>query len=160
MKPMLEQLSEEESLRLAAGAVVGRIGFTGRYGPVVLPVNFKMIDGVVVFRTDGKSSLDEDLRTGITDAEYRVAFEIDQIDETERTGWSVMIRGPRTTWRTRRNALPSRRASTRGPAATRTSTSASGRPSSPAGGSAEADRRFQREAGFLGHRVEVAPTGA
>jgi nitroimidazol reductase NimA-like FMN-containing flavoprotein (pyridoxamine 5'-phosphate oxidase superfamily) len=93
MKPTLEQLSEEESLRLAAGAVVGRIGFTGRYGPVVLPVNFKLIDGAVVFRTDGKSSLDEDLRTGITDAEYRVAFEIDQIDETERTGWSVMIQG-------------------------------------------------------------------
>jgi nitroimidazol reductase NimA-like FMN-containing flavoprotein (pyridoxamine 5'-phosphate oxidase superfamily) len=93
MKPMLEQLSEEESLRLAAGAVVGRIGFTGRYGPVVLPVNFKFINGAVVFRTDGKSSIDEDLRTGITDAEYRVAFEIDQIDETERTGWSVMIQG-------------------------------------------------------------------
>ena len=93
MKPVLEQLSEEESLRLAAGAAVGRIGFTGRYGPVVLPVNFKLIDGAVVFRTDGKSSLDEDLRTGITDAEYRVAFEIDQIDETERTGWSVMIQG-------------------------------------------------------------------
>ncbi len=36
MKPMLEQLSEEESLRLAAGAVVGRIGFTGRYGPVMV----------------------------------------------------------------------------------------------------------------------------
>jgi nitroimidazol reductase NimA-like FMN-containing flavoprotein (pyridoxamine 5'-phosphate oxidase superfamily) len=93
MKPMLEQLSEEESLRLAAGAVVGRIGFTGRYGPVVLPVNFKLIDGAVVFRTDGESALDQDLRTGITDAEYRVAFEIDQIDETERTGWSVMIQG-------------------------------------------------------------------
>lgn len=93
MKPMLEQLSEEESLRLAAGAVVGRIGFTGRYGPVVLPVNFKLIDGAVVFRTDGQSALDQDLRTGITDAEYRVAFEIDQIDETERTGWSVMVQG-------------------------------------------------------------------
>jgi nitroimidazol reductase NimA-like FMN-containing flavoprotein (pyridoxamine 5'-phosphate oxidase superfamily) len=93
MKPTLEQLSEEESLRLAAGAVVGRIGFTGRYGPVVLPVNFKLIDGAVVFRTDGKSSLDEDLRTGITDAEYRVAFEIDEIDESERTGWSVMVQG-------------------------------------------------------------------
>ena len=93
MKPMLEQLSEEESLRLAAGAVVGRIGFTGRYGPVVLPVNFKLIDGAVVFRTDGESALDQDLRTGITDAEYRVAFEIDQIDESERTGWSVMVQG-------------------------------------------------------------------
>ena len=93
MKPMLEQLSEEESLRLAAGAVVGRIGFTGRYGPVVLPVNFKLIDGAVVFRTDGESALDQDLRTGITDAEYRVAFEVDQIDESERTGWSVMVQG-------------------------------------------------------------------
>jgi nitroimidazol reductase NimA-like FMN-containing flavoprotein (pyridoxamine 5'-phosphate oxidase superfamily) len=93
MKPMLEQLSEEESLRLAAGAVVGRIGFTDRYGPVVLPVNFKLIGGAVVFRTDDESTLDEDLRTGITDAEYRVAFEIDQIDETERTGWSVMVQG-------------------------------------------------------------------
>jgi nitroimidazol reductase NimA-like FMN-containing flavoprotein (pyridoxamine 5'-phosphate oxidase superfamily) len=93
MKPMLEQLSEQESLRLAAGAVVGRIGFTGRYGPVVLPVNFKLIDGAVVFRTDGESALDQDLRTGITDAEYRVAFEIDQIDESERTGWSVMVQG-------------------------------------------------------------------
>ena len=93
MKPMLEQLSEEESLRLAAGAVVGRIGFTGRYGPVVLPVNFKLIDGAVVFRTDGESALDQDLRTGITDAEYRVAFEIDEIDESERTGWSVMVQG-------------------------------------------------------------------
>jgi len=93
MKPMLEQLSEEESLRLAAGAVVGRIGFTGRYGPVVLPVNFKLIDGAVVFRTDGDSALDQDLRTGITDAEYRVAFEIDEIDEGERTGWSVMVQG-------------------------------------------------------------------
>ena len=93
MKPMLEQLSEEESLRLAAGVVVGRIGFTGRYGPVVLPVNFKLIDGAVVFRTDGDSALDQDLRTGITDAEYRVAFEIDEIDEGERTGWSVMVQG-------------------------------------------------------------------
>ncbi len=93
MKPMLEQLSEEESLRLAAGAVVGRIGFTGRYGPVVLPVNFKLIDGAVVFRTDGESALDQDLRTGITDAEYRVAFEIDEIDESERTGWSVLVQG-------------------------------------------------------------------
>jgi nitroimidazol reductase NimA-like FMN-containing flavoprotein (pyridoxamine 5'-phosphate oxidase superfamily) len=90
---MLEQLSEEESLRLAAGAVVGRIGFTGRYGPVVLPVNFKLVGGAVVFRTDGASALDQDLRTGITDAEYRVAFEIDEIDDTERTGWSVMIQG-------------------------------------------------------------------
>jgi nitroimidazol reductase NimA-like FMN-containing flavoprotein (pyridoxamine 5'-phosphate oxidase superfamily) len=93
MEPIVEQLSEEEALRLVAGAAVGRIGFTGRYGPVILPVNFKLIDGAVVFRTDDGSALGEDLRTGITDAEYRVAFEIDEIDTTDRTGWSVMIQG-------------------------------------------------------------------
>lgn len=93
MKPIVEQLSEEESLRLVAGAAVGRIGFTGRYGPVILPVNFKLIDGAVVFRTDDDSALSEDLRTGITDAEYRVVFEVDDIDGTDHTGWSVIVQG-------------------------------------------------------------------
>ena len=90
----MEQLSEEESLRLAAGSEVGRIGFTGRYGPVILPVNFRIVDGAVVFRTEADSALVEDLRTGIPDAEYRVAFEVDDIDKSDRTGWSVMIQGP------------------------------------------------------------------
>jgi nitroimidazol reductase NimA-like FMN-containing flavoprotein (pyridoxamine 5'-phosphate oxidase superfamily) len=93
MEPIMEQLSEEEALRLAAAAAVGRIGFTGRYGPVILPVNFKVIDGDVVFRTDDDSALGEDLRTGITHAEYRVAFEIDEFSDAEHGGWSVMIQG-------------------------------------------------------------------
>ena len=41
----LEELPEDESLRLIAQAEIGRIGFTGRYGPVVVPVNFKVVDG-------------------------------------------------------------------------------------------------------------------
>lgn len=93
MEPMVERLSEEESLRLVAGADVGRIGFTGRFGPEILPVNFKLIDGAIVFRTDEHSALGEDLRTGITDAEYRVAFEIGDIDTASHGGWSVMIQG-------------------------------------------------------------------
>jgi hypothetical protein len=35
-----------------------------------------MLDGTVVFRTREGSALSEDLRTGIADAEYKVAFEI------------------------------------------------------------------------------------
>jgi nitroimidazol reductase NimA-like FMN-containing flavoprotein (pyridoxamine 5'-phosphate oxidase superfamily) len=93
MESIVEQLSEEESLRLAGGSEVGRIGFTGRYGPMILPVNFKLVDGAVVFRTEADSALVEDLRTGIPDAEYRVAFEVDEIDGADRTGWSVMIQG-------------------------------------------------------------------
>lgn len=94
MESIVELLSEEESLRLAAGSEVGRIGFSGRYGPMILPVNFRIVDGAVVFRTEADSALVADLRTGISDAEYRVAFEVDEIDNSDRTGWSVMIQGP------------------------------------------------------------------
>ena len=52
------------------------------------------VDGAVVFRTEADSALVADLRTGISDAEYRVAFEVDEIDNSDRTGWSVMIQGP------------------------------------------------------------------
>jgi nitroimidazol reductase NimA-like FMN-containing flavoprotein (pyridoxamine 5'-phosphate oxidase superfamily) len=93
MEPILEELSEEESLGLIEQAEIGRIGFTGRFGPVVLPVNFKILDGSVVFRTVAGSPLGEDLRTGITNADYKVAFEIDDIDPAQRTGWSVLIQG-------------------------------------------------------------------
>ncbi len=93
MEPIVEELTEAESLRLIEQAQIGRIGFTGRFGPVVLPVNYKIVDGSVVFRTAVGSPLGEDLRTGITDAEYKVAFEIDDVDPVARTGWSVMIQG-------------------------------------------------------------------
>jgi hypothetical protein len=47
-----------------------------------------------VFRTAANGPLDEDLRTGITDADYKVAFEIDSIDMATQQGWSVLIQGP------------------------------------------------------------------
>jgi nitroimidazol reductase NimA-like FMN-containing flavoprotein (pyridoxamine 5'-phosphate oxidase superfamily) len=93
MEPIVEELTEAESLQLITQAQIGRIGFSGRFGPTVLPVNFKVIDGSVVFRTEAGSPLGEDLRTGIADAEYKVAFEIDEIDPAKRTGWSVLIQG-------------------------------------------------------------------
>jgi hypothetical protein len=35
----------------------------------------------------------EDLRTGIADAEYKVAFEIDDINPATREGWSILVSG-------------------------------------------------------------------
>jgi nitroimidazol reductase NimA-like FMN-containing flavoprotein (pyridoxamine 5'-phosphate oxidase superfamily) len=93
MGAMLEELTNDESMRLIGQAEVGRIGFTGRYGPVVQPVNYKVIDGAIVFRTEEYSSLGEDLRTGIPDAQYHVAFEVDDIDGATKTGWSVLVQG-------------------------------------------------------------------
>jgi nitroimidazol reductase NimA-like FMN-containing flavoprotein (pyridoxamine 5'-phosphate oxidase superfamily) len=93
-RPALEELDEAECLRLITPGGIGRIAYSGRYGPTVLPVNYRLHEGTIVFRTAQDSPTDEDLRTGIAHAEYKVAFEIDDIDLNAREGWSVLIQGP------------------------------------------------------------------
>src|SRR5580698_7492206 len=90
----IEELDEAECLRLIAQGGIGRIAYQSRFGPAVLPVNYKWHDGAVVFRTTQHSPLDEDLQTGIAGGDYKVAFEIDDIDAVGRQGWSVLIQGP------------------------------------------------------------------
>jgi nitroimidazol reductase NimA-like FMN-containing flavoprotein (pyridoxamine 5'-phosphate oxidase superfamily) len=84
-----EQLSEAECLQLISPGGVGRLAYTGRFGPTVFPVNYKLHMGTIVFRTAHDSSVDEDLRTGIQGAEFKIAFEIDDISPAAREGWSV-----------------------------------------------------------------------
>jgi Pyridoxamine 5'-phosphate oxidase len=88
-----QQLSEAECLSLIAGQEVGRIAYSGRFGLTVLPVNYRLHDGAVVFRTRQDSPMGEDLRTGIAHAEYQVAFEADEFDREAREGWSVLVQG-------------------------------------------------------------------
>ncbi len=90
----LEALDAAECLRLISPAGIGRLAYLGRYGLSVLPVNYRVHEGAIVFRTAQDSPTGEDLQTGIAHAEYQVAFEIDDIDETARAGWSVLIHGP------------------------------------------------------------------
>jgi nitroimidazol reductase NimA-like FMN-containing flavoprotein (pyridoxamine 5'-phosphate oxidase superfamily) len=89
----IDELDEAECLALIAPGGIGRIAYQGRFGPAVLPVNYRLHEGAIVFRTAEHSPLDEDLQTGIRDADYKVAFEIDEIDKAERQGWSVLIQG-------------------------------------------------------------------
>jgi nitroimidazol reductase NimA-like FMN-containing flavoprotein (pyridoxamine 5'-phosphate oxidase superfamily) len=91
---VIEELDENECLELIEPGGIGRIAYTSRFGPVVLPVNYAVRDGAIVFRTAEHGPLDEDLRTGIAGADYKVAFEIDQIDPAAREGWSVLVQGP------------------------------------------------------------------
>lgn len=86
-------VDEAECLRLIAAGGVGRIGYTGRFGPTILPVNFVLYEQTIVFRTGLHSPMGEDLRTGIADAEYKVAFEVDEITPATREGWSVLVQG-------------------------------------------------------------------
>jgi nitroimidazol reductase NimA-like FMN-containing flavoprotein (pyridoxamine 5'-phosphate oxidase superfamily) len=92
-EPVVELLDEAECQRLIAAGGVGRIGYTGRFGPTVLPVNYALYEGTIVFRTGRHSPLGEDLRTGIEHAESKVAFEIDELSPADREGWSILVQG-------------------------------------------------------------------
>jgi nitroimidazol reductase NimA-like FMN-containing flavoprotein (pyridoxamine 5'-phosphate oxidase superfamily) len=91
---VIEVLDEAECLALITPGGIGRIAYSGRFGQAILPVNYQMHDGTIVFRTALNSALDEDLQTGIGAAAYRVAFEIDELDLPGRQGWSVLVQGP------------------------------------------------------------------
>ncbi len=93
-EPVVEVLDEAECLSLIAGGGVGRIGYTSRFGQAVVPVNYHLFKRTIVFRTGLHSSMVEDLRTGIADAEFNVAFEIDEIQPDTQEGWSVLVQGP------------------------------------------------------------------
>jgi nitroimidazol reductase NimA-like FMN-containing flavoprotein (pyridoxamine 5'-phosphate oxidase superfamily) len=76
---MLIELDEAECQELVSRGGIGRIAYQSRFGPAVLPVNYKWHGGAVVFRTTRHSALDEDLQTGISGGDYLVAFEVDAI---------------------------------------------------------------------------------
>ena len=66
---------------------VGRLAVVEDDGPLVLPVNFAMIEDRIVFRSGAGTKLEAALRHA------KVAFEIDHINHEARTGWSVLVRG-------------------------------------------------------------------
>jgi nitroimidazol reductase NimA-like FMN-containing flavoprotein (pyridoxamine 5'-phosphate oxidase superfamily) len=72
--------------RLATRSV-GRVAFCDHDGPVVLPVNYRLTDGDVVFRTDFRNSIAWHVD------EAAAAFEVDDLDDLAETGWSVLVRG-------------------------------------------------------------------
>jgi len=90
---VLEPLGAAECMELLAGERLGRLFYTGRYGPTALPVTYKVDEGSIVLGTWDPVLFDEDLRTGIEQAEYQVAVEADQIDVQAREGWFVLVGG-------------------------------------------------------------------
>ena len=86
----LEMLDRDECLRLLGEARVGRVGITTEAMPVVLPVNFVLDDERVVF----SSAPGTKLYVAATGAQ--VGFEVDDVDQDSRWGWSVCVTGPAT----------------------------------------------------------------
>ncbi len=90
---VIESLRESECVRLLGAGRVGRLAYTGREGPAVVPVVYKLHQGSIVFHPSQGTFTEQDLRTGIAHANYKVAFEIDQIDPDARGGWAVLVVG-------------------------------------------------------------------
>lgn len=82
----LEHLDPAECLQLLATVSVGRLGLLVDGRPEILPVNYAVDDGTVVFRTAEGTVLNQA-------ALQVVAFEADAIDAGTRTGWSVLAQG-------------------------------------------------------------------
>jgi nitroimidazol reductase NimA-like FMN-containing flavoprotein (pyridoxamine 5'-phosphate oxidase superfamily) len=82
----LEGLFPAECRRLLAPGGVGRIAFVAAAGLMVLPVNYVIAAGTVVFRTGIDSLI-------AAHGDDQVAFEADHLDETLGQGWSVLVRG-------------------------------------------------------------------
>lgn len=83
----LVALTREECFELLRSAAVGRVVFSERALPAVVPVAFAVLGDAVVIRTDTAGRLATAARGGV------LAFEIDDIDVRTHTGWSVVLTG-------------------------------------------------------------------
>ena len=82
-----EVLTDEECRELLGARTVGRIGFVGPDGPEILPVNYVLHGGAVMFRTAPYNIVAASVRG------QRVAFEVDELDDFLQGGWSVLVVG-------------------------------------------------------------------
>jgi nitroimidazol reductase NimA-like FMN-containing flavoprotein (pyridoxamine 5'-phosphate oxidase superfamily) len=80
-------LTETECRDLLAAHEVGRVAVCTREGPRILPVNYALDGRSVVFRTAPYGVLGQHAWND------QIAFEIDHIDSTTRSGWSVLAVG-------------------------------------------------------------------
>ncbi|MDX6230120.1 MAG: hypothetical protein QOI76_3510 [Frankiales bacterium] len=86
---VVSRLPRADCLLLLGSVPVGRVAFVVNGPPLVLPVNFTLIGNNIVIRTAAMSPLAELAR-----AHRLVSFEVDEIDESSRLGWSVLCHGP------------------------------------------------------------------
>jgi nitroimidazol reductase NimA-like FMN-containing flavoprotein (pyridoxamine 5'-phosphate oxidase superfamily) len=86
-EPIVEELDPDECLRLLATQTVGRLAVAEPdEAPHLVPVNYTLLRGSVVFR----SAPGTKLRLLVDEP---VAFEADSSDPEGRIGWSVVVRG-------------------------------------------------------------------
>jgi nitroimidazol reductase NimA-like FMN-containing flavoprotein (pyridoxamine 5'-phosphate oxidase superfamily) len=86
-RPVFEDIGREDCLELLRDEPVGHVALTARALPVVLPVNFVVLDGDIVWRSAQGTKLNE------ASSDFVVAFEADHYEADHSQGWSVMVQG-------------------------------------------------------------------
>jgi uncharacterized protein len=84
--PISRTLNREECWSLLRDGTLGRVAVVVEGRPHILPVNYASADDDVVFRTAEGTLLDAAVGTPI-------AFEVDGVDPSTRSGWSVCVHG-------------------------------------------------------------------
>jgi len=82
----LRHLSQDECFALLATQQIGRLGINAEHYPLIFPVNYALDHRVVIIRSDPGTKLTHASHANVT-------FEVDEIDQHRRCGWSVLIRG-------------------------------------------------------------------
>ena len=84
--PTFTALSVQECRELLSTHGVGRVAIPTASGPVIVPVNYSVVDGAIVYRTAPGAMPSRA-------AGCQVTFEIDRIDDAFSEGWSVLVIG-------------------------------------------------------------------
>lgn len=82
----LEVIPADECYQLLGSHEVGRLGVIAEHYPLILPVNYGLDGTTIVIRTHPGTKL-------TAAAHANVTFEVDDIDRSTRSGWSVLVRG-------------------------------------------------------------------
>ena len=81
-------LDAEECLVLLSGSRVGRLAFTDRALPAVVPLPYTVHDGHILVAAHRESAIATAVRRSV------VAFQVDACREGGHTEWSVTVVGP------------------------------------------------------------------
>lgn len=85
-KPSMSILTSDECYGLLGTREIGRLGVLAEQYPLIIPMNYAMDEGIIVVRSRPGLKLSSAQHANVT-------FQVDDINERTRGGWSVLVRG-------------------------------------------------------------------
>lgn len=83
----LTDLDEATCWQLLSTCEIGRLAWVHSGRPMVVPVNYRVLDRTIAIRTSAYGLLAREIE------DQAVALEVDRIDEVGHAGWSVVVAG-------------------------------------------------------------------